>query len=277
MAVIPAAGLGTRLFPLSLATPKELLPLGDLPAIHRVVVEARDAGVQTVVLVISERKKSLLEYFHPSAELLKLVGAGAGSESVREILSLSRDLEIVPVYQEQALGLGHAISLASEVVGQSPFLVMLPDDILEPNVSTELVDLFSATSDGVLALRRVQKEDTSRYGIATVDGGSSPWKVSGAVEKPKQAPSTLAIMGRYLLPEGAMSLLKSEDPSVLGEIQLTPVLDQIAREGRMSAIDVSPNRYYDLGTIDGYRSANAILAMEDPATSDDIVRSMKDV
>ncbi|MFH1532376.1 MAG: sugar phosphate nucleotidyltransferase [Pseudomonadota bacterium] len=271
-AVIPAGGLGTRLFPLSLAGPKELLPLGDRPAIHHVVAEAAAAGIETIVLVLSGSKWAIVDYFFPPDHLLDKLPAGPQRRRVEEIRDLAGRVEIVTVTQREPLGLGHAVGCAASLVGDEPFIVILPDDILTPagsgtpSLMTAMLAAHEATGQGVLTLRKVPADMVSRYGIAAVEGDASPWPILWSVEKPalKAAPSNLAIMGRYLLPGRAMNLLRDETPSVHDEIQLTPVLDRLAREGSMVGIDVTHYRYWDLGSMDGFRAANAAMALEDP-------------
>jgi len=271
-AVIPAGGLGTRLFPLSLAGPKELLPLGDRPAIHHVVAEAAAAGIETVILVLSGSKWAIADYFAPPEYLLEKLPDDERRRRVEEIRDLSGKVEIITVTQREPLGLGHAVGCAAPVVGDEPFIVVLPDDILTPatpevpSLTAAMVAAHEATGRGVLTLRQVPDEMVTRYGIAAVEGDASPWRVTWSVEKPKleDAPSNLAIMGRYLLPGRAMTMLREEAPSVQGEIQLTPVLDRIAREGDMAGIDVTHYRYWDLGSMEGFRAANAAMALEDP-------------
>ena len=272
-AVIPAGGLGTRLFPLSLAGPKELLPLGDRPAIHHVVAEAAAAGIETIVLVLSGSKWAIADYFSPPDHLLEKLPDDDRRRRVEEIRDLSGKVEIITVTQREPLGLGHAVGCAAPVVGDEPFIVVLPDDILTPataetpSLTAAMIAAHAETGRGVLTLREVPDDMVSRYGIAAVEGAGSPWLVTGSVEKPAlaDAPSNLAIMGRYLLPGRAMTWLRSEAPSVLGEIQLTPVLDRLAREGGMAGIDVTHYRYWDLGSMEGFRAANAAMALEDPA------------
>ncbi len=271
-AVIPAGGLGTRLFPLSLAGPKELLPLGDRPAIHHVVAEAAAAGIETIILVLSGSKWAIADYFAPPEHLLEKLPDDDRRRRVEEIRDLSGKVEIITVTQREPLGLGHAVGCAAPVVGDEPFIVVLPDDILTPatpevpSLTAAMVAAHEATGGGVLTLRQVPDEMVSRYGIAAVEGDASPWRVAWSVEKPQlaDAPSNLAIMGRYLLPGRAMTMLRDEAPSVQGEIQLTPVLDRIAREGDMAGIDVTHYRYWDLGSMEGFRAANAAMALEDP-------------
>lgn len=271
-AVIPAGGMGTRLFPLSLAGPKELLPLGDKPAIHHVVAEAAAAGIETIILVLSGSKWAIADYFSPPAHLLNNLPDDDRRRRVEEIRDLASTVEIITVMQQEPLGLGHAVGCAAPVVGDEPFIVVLPDDILTPvdpgtpSLTAAMIDAHEETGHGVLTLRRVPDEMVPRYGIAAVEGDAPPWKVSWSVEKPAltDAPSNLAIMGRYLLPGRAMSLLRDEAPSVLGEIQLTPILDTVAREGDMAGIDVTQYRYWDLGSMVGFQAANAAMALEDP-------------
>ncbi|MBM4370475.1 MAG: NTP transferase domain-containing protein [Deltaproteobacteria bacterium] len=274
-AVIPAGGLGTRLYPLSLAGPKELLPLGDRPAIHHVVAEAAAAGIETIILVLSGSKWAIADYFAPPERLLAGLPDDDRRRRLEEIIELAASVEIIVVTQRVPRGLGHAVGCAATVTGNEPFLVFLPDDILTPaspggpSLAAAMRDLGGETGQGVLALRHVPGDQVPRYGIAAVDREAPPWQVLAAVEKPARAdaPSDLAIMGRYLLPPRAMELLREERPSVLGEIQLTPVLDRLAKEGSLAAVDATPYRYWDLGSLEGFRAANAAMALEDPVVA----------
>lgn len=265
-AVIPAAGLGTRLLPLSAAGPKELLPLGTKPALHYAIEEAVEAGVEVVTIVSSRAKGGIADYFDPSEAFVGQIKKPEQRAVIEQIRELTSRVDIVVVRQKEALGLGHAVLTAAPVVGEDDFLVMLPDDVLFPAISLDMVRAHTATGCGVLTLRQVPEAAVSRYGIVGLDQGQTPWKVTEAVEKPdsKLAPSRYAIMGRYLLPARAMAYLRDEGTSVGGEIQLTPVLHKVALEQSMVGLDVTGHRYFDMGTMDGFRIANAVLALEDP-------------
>jgi len=265
-AVVPAAGLGTRFLPATLAVPKELLPFERRPAIHHIVAEAADAGIETVVLVLSRGKEGLVHYFFDHPDLDARVsdpGLRAGLEEVRE---LGNRVRMVTVYQEKALGLGHAVLTAAPAVGNEPFALMLPDDLFRPTPLRPLIAAYETGGLGGVALRRLADEEVTRYGIVRVAREEPPsfW-LDGAVEKPTldKAPSRLGIMGRYVLPPEVFDLLASSPPGVKGEIQITDSLHRLAKTQGMYGLLYDGN-YLDLGTWEGYILANAQACAFDP-------------
>jgi UTP--glucose-1-phosphate uridylyltransferase len=263
-AVIPAAGLGTRLFPLSLACPKEMLPLGRKPALHHVVEEAVEAGVDTLVLITAASKTSITRYFFEPLE--DTLPPGCPREPLDEIRRITDRMDIVVIHQKGAKGLGHAVWSAHSVVGDEPFLIMLPDDIIRPSITKEMVALGASSGQGVLVVKEVPEAEVSRYGIVDYRGDQQPLQIVGAVEKPLAhlAPSHMAILGRYLLPAGSMSLMGTVGVGHGGEIQLTSCLDLIAKRDGLLGITLEASRHLDLGSMDGYLEANVRVALEDP-------------
>jgi len=261
-AVIPAAGLGTRFLPATLALPKELLPLDRKPAIHWVVEEAIGAGLDTVVLVLARGKESLLHYFmgNPSLKGRRLEGRLA--HWVDAVADLKSRVDLVTVYQEEALGLGHAVLQARSVVGDDPCAVLLPDDHFLPSPLPELVRGHSERGLGGIALRKVAPDEVTRYGIVGLKEASPPhFVLDAAVEKPAfaDAPSDLAIMGRYVLPRGFMKRLAHGKPGALGEIQITDSLHAEAVERGLYGFQFT-GTFLDLGTWEGYLEANVRIA-----------------
>ncbi len=265
-AVIPAAGLGTRFLPATLALPKELLPLDRKPAIHWVVEEAVASGVETVILVLARGKEALLHYFmgNPSLKGRKLDSRLA--RWTEEVAQLRSRVELVAVYQEEALGLGHAVLQARSVVGDDPCAVLLPDDHFLPSPLPALVRGHDERGMGGLALRKVSPAEVSRYGIVSVKKADAPhFILDAAVEKPslESAPSDLAIMGRYVLPRGFMRRLADGRPGALGEIQITDSLHAEAMEHGLYGYQFT-GTFLDLGTWEGYLEANARVAGSTP-------------
>jgi UTP--glucose-1-phosphate uridylyltransferase len=252
------------MFPLSLACPKEMLPLGRKPALHHVVEEAVDAGVDTLVLITAPSKTSITKYFFEPLEAT--LPAGCPREAMEEIRRLTDKLDIVVIHQKGAKGLGHAVWSAHSVVGDEPFLVMLPDDIIRPAITKDMVALGGASGLGVLVVKEVAEDEVSRYGIVECSGDQQPLRITGAIEKPpvQLAPSRKAILGRYLLPAGTMSMLGGVGTGHGGEIQLTSCLDLIAKRDGLLGITLDPGRHLDLGTMEGYLEANTRVALEEP-------------
>lgn len=265
-AVIPAAGLGTRFLPVTLAVPKELLPLNRRPAIHAVVKEAADCGIETVVLVLYRGKESVLHYFLENTAFADKIRDPDCLRLVNEVRELRRRIKFVAVYQDEVRGLGHAVLTAQPAVGNNPFALMLPDDHFKPSPLPSLLDAYSRHGLGGIALRKVEPESTRRWGIVATCGKlEEGFRVCGAVEKPApaDAPSDLAIMGRYVLPPEVFEILSETKPGKLGEIQLTDALDKLARNVGMYGFLFS-GTYVDLGTWEGYLLANAAEACADP-------------
>ncbi len=267
-AVIPAAGLGTRLLPLTKAIPKELLPVGDRPAIQYVVEEALAAGIGEVILVLSKRKEALSHYFAADPELEGWL-TRQGKEALLEGLHrLTRHLKMTTVYQEEPLGLGHAVLCAHRAVGEEPFLVMLPDDLgeAEPPLSVQLLDVYEKHGQGVLALERVSWEEVSRYGIVRGEEKEKRvYEIQDLIEKPspEAAPSNLAIVGRYILPPTLFPLLAQASPGAGGEIQLTDALRELRKREGLWGCEFVGLRH-DTGTLLGLLETNIRLALKNP-------------
>lgn len=265
-AVVPAAGLGTRFLPTTLAVPKELLPLDRKPAIHHIVQEAVEAGMDRVVLVLSRGKEAVLHYFLNNPEVAGHVESLELTALVDEVRELKSRVDLVAVYQEQALGLGHAVLAAAPAVGNEPFVLMLPDDHFRPSPLSELIRACEARGVGGMILKQVPESQVPRYGIVTAGSREGLLvEITGAVEKPpvEKAPSDLAILGRYVLPAEIFELLRSARPGVIGEIQLTDSLDRLASMRGMTGL-VFEDVYLDLGTWDGFMLANAQACLARP-------------
>jgi UTP--glucose-1-phosphate uridylyltransferase len=258
-AVIPAAGLGTRFLPVTLAVPKELLPLDRKPAIHHIVQEAVEAGLDTIVLVLLRGKESVAHYFLDNPLYGERIRKPEARRRLDEVQALKKRFDIVTVYQDEPLGLGHAVLCAAPAVGDEPFVLMLPDDLFSPSPLPDMIAGFERTGLGGVLVRAVGPEQVSRYGIVRVAGGEAPfYALDGAVEKPavETAPSNLAIMGRYVLPAEVMALLAEARKGVNDEIQVTDSLDRLASSRGMFGLHLR-GTYTDLGTWEGYVSALA--------------------
>lgn len=265
-AVFPVAGLGTRLLPATKAIPKELLTVVDRPLIQYAVDEAREAGIEQMIFVTGRGKSALVDYFDAAFELeTTMREKGKSLEPLAP--SRGRFGEVVSVRQQQPLGLGHAVWCARDVVGDEPFAVLLPDDLMSgrPGALKQMVDAWEKVGGGnMLCTEEVPRERTSSYGIITPgrqDGAIT--EVLGLVEKPKpeQAPSTLGVVGRYILQPDVMRILDKGETGAGGEIQLTDAMAQLIGKQPFHAVKVDAVRH-DCGDKAGYVIANLAIALE---------------
>ncbi len=273
-AVIVAAGLGTRMLPASKVIPKEILPVVDKPALQVVVEEAVASGIEEIVLVLSPNRTIGLDHFQPAPELerhLEQRGKHDILESVRQTNQLAR---FTAAWQDQPLGLGHAVLQAREAVGDEPFAVMLPDDIFDSErpCLRQLLDTSEALNAPSVALMRVAKSEIPKYGIVEVRPARPRlYELRGMVEKPpiEQAPSDFAIVGRYVLTADIFDLLARGRPGAGGEIQLTDGLLALNKKRKMFGYEFEGTRY-DLGDRVGYLTAQIGFALKRPELADNL-------
>ena len=255
-AVFPAAGLGTRLLPLTKAIPKELLPLGPKPVIEYGAVEAVASGCTEIVIVLGPGKEAIRRYFDPDYLAAQLRGSAAADTLLEPLRLLLDRARFTYAWQDRPLGLGHAVLMARDIVGDEPFAVLLPDDLIVGGAPAlrELVEVYEATGAPVVALEEVSEADVPRYGIAAAEPvRERVWKLTDMVEKPAldQAPSRLALIGRYLLPARLFPLLDAAKQGHGGEIQLTDALRTLAGGGDFYGVQYTGTRH-DCGTRDAY-------------------------
>ena len=264
-AVIPVAGLGTRMLPMTRAVPKEMIPVFDRPLVQYAVEEAIEAGVTDLVFVTDRSGPVLDTHFGPLPDLEGKTEAGPAGErldAARALVPESVRFAFVP--QGRPLGLGHAVWCAREAVGDSPFAVILPDDLMVPGVLGDLVDAFQARgAAGVVAVQEVPRRDTARYGVVDVSG--DPERVSriaSIVEKPRpeEAPSNLAVVGRYVFDASIMKILETVEPGAAGEIQLTDAIARLAASEPVYASRFDGERF-DCGNRAGWLRATIALAL----------------
>jgi UTP--glucose-1-phosphate uridylyltransferase len=264
-AVIPAAGLGTRFLPATKAVPKELLPIVDTPTIQYIVAEAVAAGVRDVILVVARGKDSIVDHFDIAGELEAHLERTGKHELRKQMRSIAQLANVVTVRQQEPLGLGHAVLCAKHVVGDEPFVVMLGDDIIDAPVpaAQQLAACWGRHGLGTIALMEVPRDETSMYGIAagrSLDARTI--RIERLVEKPRQdPPSTLAVIGRYVLPPAIFEVLEQVKPGVGGEIQLTDALAVLARDQGLLGYRFEGDRY-DAGDRVGYLKANVAYALK---------------
>lgn len=265
-AVIPVAGLGTRLLPITKSVPKELLPVVDVPAIQVVVEECVNAGIEEVIFITGRGKGAIEDHFDYSFELEKILEQRGKFDALERVRSISQLIRTIAVRQKKPLGLGHAVLCARDVVEDEPFVVLLPDDIIgcEPSVTCQLIDVYEKYGQGVVSIMPVPEEEVSRYGIVTGENWApSLHRVRTIVEKPDPeiTPSNLAVIGRYLLPPAIFDYLEEQEPDESGEIQLTDALSSLARERALVGYEFSGRRH-DLGDKLGFLTANISYALQ---------------
>jgi UTP--glucose-1-phosphate uridylyltransferase len=272
-AVFPAAGWGTRFLPATKAQPKEMLPLVDKPVIQYAVEEAVAAGIEQVIIVTSSQKRAIEDHFDLSYELEHLLEEKGDIEMLRQIRHITDLAQVSYVRQKEQLGLGHAVLMAKELVGHEPFAVILSDDVVvgERPCIGQLVHAYNETHSSVVAVMEVPNADTERYGVIAgepVEGGLNHGrlhKVTRLVEKPApaDAPSNLAIIGRYILTPKIFDKLESTPRGAGGEIQLTDALEALMEEQAVYGYEFEGTRY-DCGTTMGWLKASVELALERP-------------
>ena len=265
-AVIPVAGFGTRFLPATRSVPKNMLPVLDTPAIQYAVKEAVEAGIDKIVLVVSEGQEAFSAHFAPIPDLeaaLEERGKDAFLEQMREISDMA---DISYVYQHEQLGLGHAVLTAREAVGDEPFAVFLPDDIIWSADSTigKMTDILDELGGSVIAVREVPDERVPSLGIVDaklLDG--DVYEVAGLVEKPnlRDAPSNLAIIGRYVLTPQVFEALQNTPAGAIGEIQITDAISELLSTQKVYAYRF-PGDHFDVGTPLGLLKASAYAALQ---------------
>jgi UTP--glucose-1-phosphate uridylyltransferase len=274
-AVFPAAGLGTRFLPATKAQPKEMLPLVDKPIIQYGVEEAVASGISNIILVTGRGKNAIEDHFDVSVELESFLEARGKREQLDEVRKISNLINFAYVRQGEPLGLGHAVLVARELVGDEPFAVILGDDVIdaEPPAIKQMIDVFERLGGPVLAVERVPREDISSYGvIAPVPDtrlGPGIYQVRDLVEKPprQEAPSDLAIIGRYILTPDLFPILAATVSDRTGEIQLTNGLRELAKRRPIYACEIKGVRH-DTGNKLGYLKAVVYFALRRPDLAD---------
>lgn len=267
-AIIPAAGMGTRFLPASKAVPKEMVTIVDRPVIQYAVEELVRAGVTDICIVDSAGKEALGDHFRCNAELERLLERKDKTQLLEELRQLSCLAEISFVAQNEPLGLGHAVWVAREYAGDHPVVVLLPDEIIDPaeNLVGEMIQTFDSTSVSVVAVDQVPHASIGSYGaIEPEDPKADSTAVRSLVEKPHpdDAPSDLALIGRYVLDPEIFGILESLPPGAGGEIQLTDALAVLAGRGQLMARRFRGRRW-DAGTKQGYLEATVSLALDHP-------------
>jgi UTP--glucose-1-phosphate uridylyltransferase len=274
-AVFPAAGLGTRFLPATKAQPKEMLPLVDKPIIQYGVEEAVAAGVDNIILVTGRGKNAIEDHFDVSIELESFLEARGKRAQLEEVRKISSMINFAYVRQGEPLGLGHAVLVARELVGNEPFAVLLGDDVIDaqPPAIKQLMDVFERVDGPVLAVERVPLDEISSYGVIAIEPdvrlGDGIYQVRDLVEKPtrEEAPSDLAIIGRYVLTPDIFPCLAATKSDRTGEIQLTNGLRQLLKSRPIYACEVKGVRH-DTGNKLGFLKAVVYFALRRPDLAD---------
>ena len=275
-AIIPAAGLGTRFLPATKAQPKEMLPIMDKPTIQYIIEEAVEAGIQDIIIVTGRNKRSIEDYFDRSIELELELERGAKLEMLDMVKEISEMANIHYIRQKEPRGLGHAILAARHFIGDEPFAVLLGDDVVvskQPCLG-QMLDVFREYQTSILGVQTVAREVVDKYGIiAGKQVDDRVYKVTDMVEKPslEEAPSNVAVLGRYIITPEIFRFLETQDAGRGGEIQLTDALKRLAKEQAMYAYDFKGHRY-DVGTKAGFIQANIEFALR----TDELREEMKD-
>lgn len=265
-AIIPAAGLGTRFLPATKAQPKEMLPIVDKPTLQYIIEEAIESGIEEILIITGRNKSSIENHFDKSVELELELEKSGKFELLEEVKRISDMVNIHYIRQKEPKGLGHAIYCAKSFIGNEPFAVLLGDDIVhnpENPCLKQMIDCYDKYKTSILGVQEVPNEDVSKYGI--VDGKhieNRIYKVKGLVEKPskEEAPSNVAILGRYIINPTIFDILEHTKPGKGGEIQLTDGLKELANREAMYAY-VFEGRRYDVGNKQGFLEATVEFAL----------------
>jgi len=281
-AVFPAAGLGTRFLPATKASPKEMLPLVDKPLIQYVVEEAVSSGIDSVIIVTGRGKSAIEDHFDVSFELEALLRERGKEEDLRLVREITDMVRVSYVRQREALGLGHAVLQARDLVGNEPFAVMLSDDIIDSKTPAlkQLIDVYEKYDAPVLATMQVAGEEISRFGALDVEEVTNGvYRIKDMVEKPPpgQAPSDLAIIGRYVLTPDIFAEIESTRPGAIGEIQITDAMRALLKKRDFYAVRFEGTRY-DAGDKLGFLIATVEFALKHGALAPEFreyLRSLK--
>jgi len=280
-AIIPAAGLGTRFLPATKAQPKEMLPIVDKPTIQYIVEEAIDSGIEEILIVTGRNKRAIEDHFDRSVELELELARKNNNGLLKQVQDISNLVDIHYIRQKEAKGLGHAIYCARTFVGNEPFAVLLGDDVVSSRIPClrQLMDVFECYSNTVLGVQKVSPDEVNKYGIISCDEiGERLYKVKDLVEKPAidDAPSNVAILGRYIITPEIFDILGDTEPGSGGEIQLTDALRTLGSGQPMYAYNFEGKRY-DIGSKLGFLQATVEFALQREDLKDEFKEYLKEV
>ncbi len=256
-AIIPLAGLGTRLLPLTSVIPKELLPINGKPSLEYIMEECIEAGIKEFIFIISKKKASIKKYFFNDTFYNKIIKKKKDKRIIREFKKIKKYQKMIKlVYQDKPKGTGDAVLKCRKFIKGKYFLMLLPDDlIVKKNCSKEMINLHKRTRGSIIATKRVDRSTVSRWGILSIkDKKKNYFKIQDVIEKPNinQAPSNYAIIGRYILPSKIFSEIKNLKPGQSGEIHITDAIKKLIYKGEKFFGNIFLGKYLDCGTINGY-------------------------
>lgn len=279
-AVIPAAGLGTRFLPATKAVPKEMIPIVDKPTLQYIVEEALESGIEDILIITGRTKRAIEDHFDKSVEL-ELTLEEKGKDDLLEMMQEISGIRIHYIRQLEPKGLGHAIYCAKQFVGDEPFAVLLGDDVVynpEYPALKQLIDVYGERGGSVIGVQEVPEEQVSSYGVVKADATDNPFvfQISDMVEKPavKDAPSRMAVLGRYVINPEIFTILEHTKPGKGGEIQLTDALKELAQQEKMYAY-IFEGRRYDVGSKQGFLEATVEYALRREDLRDEFLAYLK--
>lgn len=280
-AVIPAAGLGTRFLPATKAQPKEMLPIVDKPTIQYIIEEAVQSGIEDIIIVTGRNKRAIEDHFDKSVELEMLLDRTGKHEMLAIVEDISNLVDIHYVRQKEPLGLGHAVLCAKKFIGDEPFAVLLGDDIVDSETPAlrQMMDQFNKVQSSILGCNEVPKSEVNKYGIVEYSAQQGElFKVKSLVEKPEieNAPSTQAIVGRYILTPAIFDMLEKIGPDKKGEIQLTEAIDRLLEKESIYSYILKGHRY-DVGDKFGFLQASIDFALKRPDLKDKLEAYLREI
>ena len=281
-AVLPVAGLGTRFLPASKATPKEMLPIIDKPLVQYAVEEAASNGIEEIIFITSPKKLSIKKHFDINHELESILKDSKQEEILDKLNpEIFKEIKFHYVNQNEQNGLGHAVLQAEDIVGNDPFAVLLPDDLFFSKKSclSQLIDIYKQTRSSVIAVNKIEKVNIHKYGVIKPGEIKEKLiKVEDIVEKPshEEAPSDIAVCGRYIFNASIFKFLKSTNFDKLGEIQLTDAIKKLLHEEEVFA-SIYEGEKFDCGSKQGFVHATIALALRDESISHDIKKIIKEI
>ncbi len=280
-AIIPAAGLGTRMLPISHAVPKEMLPIVDLPAVFYLVEEAVKSGITDILIITNRDKDAMEDFFDLSVEYGEALTAKGKLDEAKRLRDIANMANIFFLRQKETKGLGHAVGRARSFVGDEPFAVLYGDDIIfsEKPVCRQMMDVYEKYGKPVVSVKPVPKEQLRKYcslKVEPIEGEDTVTFCTDMIEKPKPGEefSNLSILGRVLLTPDVFDIIDSLPPGAGGEIQLTDAMAKIAREGGVCALEFEGTRY-DMGSKLGFLMANTVKGLSHPETADEYKEFIK--
>ena len=278
-AIIPAAGLGTRFLPATKSQPKEMLPIVDKPTLQYIIEEAIDSGIEEILIVTGRSKKSIEDHFDRSVELELELEQKGKTEMLKMVQDISNMVNIHYIRQKEPKGLGHAIYCAKSFIGNESFAVLLGDDIVdsEKPCLKQLIEAYNEYKTSILGVQEVDKQDTDKYGILDVKYiENRVYKVKDMIEKPnvEDAPSNIAILGRYIITPDIFDILENQKPGKGEEIQLTDALKTLATREAIYAYNFEGKRY-DVGDELGFLEATVDFALKRPELRDEFMKVLE--